>query len=220
MKLYFVRNLGHYVIQIYLPSSLVVILSWVSFWLDRTSAPARVSLGITTVLTMLTLIWSTNASLPKISYIKSIDVYLVFCFFMTFMSVIEFGVVSFVHRSIEKKKFKLKRFKEEEKEKEEKKVKINKKEELIENDLFAEIDFIDSNENDNVLKENYKKIETSNNHIIVNCNKKESPPINSVKFFGILKASTIDKYSRFLFPSVFLIFHLIYWTIYFFIVDN
>ncbi len=218
MKLYFVRNLGHYVIQIYLPSSLVVILSWVSFWLDRTSAPARVSLGITTVLTMLTLIWSTNASLPKISYIKSIDVYLVFCFFMTFMSVIEFGVVSFLHRSIEKKKLKLKRFKEEE-EKEEEKVKINKKEESIENDLFVEIDFIDSNENDDVLKENNKKIETPNNHIIVNFNKKETH-INSVKFFGILKASTIDKYSRFLFPSVFLIFHLIYWTIYLFTINN
>ena len=44
--------------------------------------------------------WSTNASLPKISYIKSIDVYLVFCFFMTFSSVIEYGAVSFVHRYI------------------------------------------------------------------------------------------------------------------------
>ena len=53
MKLYFVRNLGHYLIQIYLPATLIVILSWVSFWLDRTSAPARVSLGITSVLTMV-----------------------------------------------------------------------------------------------------------------------------------------------------------------------
>lgn len=53
LKLYFVRSLGHYILQIYLPSTLIVILSWVSFWLDRTSAPARISLGITTVLTMV-----------------------------------------------------------------------------------------------------------------------------------------------------------------------
>jgi len=53
MKLFFARNIGHYIIQIYLPSSLIVILSWVSFWLDKTFAPARVSLGITTVLTMV-----------------------------------------------------------------------------------------------------------------------------------------------------------------------
>ena len=45
-------------------------------------------LGVTTVLTMTTLISSTNASLPKISYVKSIDAYLAFCFFMVFASLI------------------------------------------------------------------------------------------------------------------------------------
>lgn len=104
MKLYFVRSLGYYITQIYIPSTLIVVLSWVSFWLDRTAAPARVSLGITTVLTMVTFIWSTNASLPKISYVKGIDVYLVCCFIMTFASVIEYGMVSFVHRHREKQK--------------------------------------------------------------------------------------------------------------------
>jgi hypothetical protein len=103
MKLFFERSLGYYITQIYIPSTLLVVLSWVSFWLDRTAAPARVSLGITTVLTMVTFIWSTNASLPKISYVKSIDVYLVFCFFMTFGSVIEFGIVSFINLSFIRK---------------------------------------------------------------------------------------------------------------------
>ena len=45
MKLYFVRSLGYYITQIYIPSTLIVVLSFVSFWLDRTAAPARVSLG-------------------------------------------------------------------------------------------------------------------------------------------------------------------------------
>jgi len=76
-EFYFVRSLGYYIIQIYVPSSLIVVLSWVSFWLHRDAAPARVALGITTVLTMTTLISSANAALPKISYLKSIDVYLV-----------------------------------------------------------------------------------------------------------------------------------------------
>jgi glycine receptor alpha-3 len=51
-------------------------------------------LGVTTVLTMTTLISSTNASLPKISYVKSIDAYLAFCFFMVFASLIgELGIL-------------------------------------------------------------------------------------------------------------------------------
>ncbi|RNA13243.1 gamma-aminobutyric acid receptor subunit beta isoform X16, partial [Brachionus plicatilis] len=107
MKLFFSRSLGYFITQIYIPSTLIVALSWVSFWLDRTAAPARVSLGITTVLTMVTFIWSTNASLPKISYIKGIDVYLVCCFFMTFASVIEYAMVSYVHHRNERRKRRL-----------------------------------------------------------------------------------------------------------------
>ena len=63
-------------------------ISWVSFWLNRGATPARVGLGVTTVLTMTTLMASTNAALPKISYVKSIDVYLGFCFFMVFASLL------------------------------------------------------------------------------------------------------------------------------------
>ncbi len=46
--------------QVYVPSSLIVAMSWVSFYLDRASAPARVGLGVTTVLTMVTLMGSVN----------------------------------------------------------------------------------------------------------------------------------------------------------------
>ena len=80
--------MGYYLIQIYIPSSLIVIISWVSFWLNRGATPARVGLGVTTVLTMTTLISSTNSALPKISYVKSIDVYLAACFFMVFASLL------------------------------------------------------------------------------------------------------------------------------------
>lgn len=80
--------MGYYLIQIYIPSGLIVIISWVSFWLNRNATPARVPLGVITVLTMTTLMSSTNAALPKISYIKSIDVYLGTCFVMVFASLL------------------------------------------------------------------------------------------------------------------------------------
>lgn len=41
----FKRNIGFYLIQIYLPSSLIVIISWVSFWLNREATQARVTIG-------------------------------------------------------------------------------------------------------------------------------------------------------------------------------
>ncbi|VDD92267.1 unnamed protein product [Enterobius vermicularis] len=70
------RNVGFYVIQIYLPSVLIVTLSWVSFWLDQDATPARVTLGVLTVLTMTTLVTTSNSGMPKVSYFKSIDIFL------------------------------------------------------------------------------------------------------------------------------------------------
>ena len=54
---------------------MLVIVSWVSFWLDQNAIPARVSLGVTTLLTMSTQTSGINAQLPPVSYTKAIDVW-------------------------------------------------------------------------------------------------------------------------------------------------
>lgn len=71
------RQMGYYLIQMYIPSLLIVILSWVSFWINMDAAPARVALGITTVLTMTTQSSGSRASLPKVSWsIKTLNSFL------------------------------------------------------------------------------------------------------------------------------------------------
>lgn len=96
--------MGYYLIQIYIPASLIVIISWVSFWLHRNASPARVALGVTTVLTMTTLMSSTNAALPKISYIKSIDVFLGTCFVMVFAALLEYATVGYLGKRVAMRK--------------------------------------------------------------------------------------------------------------------
>ncbi|KAK7081940.1 Gamma-aminobutyric acid receptor subunit beta-2 [Halocaridina rubra] len=39
------RNIGYFVFQTYLPSILIVMLSWVSFWINHEATSARVALG-------------------------------------------------------------------------------------------------------------------------------------------------------------------------------
>ncbi|XP_021440122.1 gamma-aminobutyric acid receptor subunit rho-1-like isoform X2 [Oncorhynchus mykiss] len=70
------RHVFFFLLQTYFPATLMVMLSWVSFWIDRRAVPARVPLGITTVLTMSTIITGVNASMPRVSYIKAVDIYL------------------------------------------------------------------------------------------------------------------------------------------------
>lgn len=103
-EIQFVRSMGYYLIQIYIPSSLIVIMSWVSFWLNRNASPARVPLGITTVLTMTTLMSSTNKELPKISYVKSIDIFLGTCFVMVFAALLEYATVGYLAKRIQMRK--------------------------------------------------------------------------------------------------------------------
>lgn len=70
VKFKFQRNFGHHLIQTYLPTVLIVTISWVSFFLEAGAVPARVSLGITTFLTMITLNSGAKIGLPPVSYVK------------------------------------------------------------------------------------------------------------------------------------------------------
>ena len=59
---------------------IIQITSWISFWINHEATAARVSLGITTVLTMTTISTNVRASLPKLPDIKALDVYMLMCF--------------------------------------------------------------------------------------------------------------------------------------------
>ena len=50
------RSIGYHLIQSYLPSILIVGISWVSFWMDIDCVPARVTLGVITLLTVSGLV--------------------------------------------------------------------------------------------------------------------------------------------------------------------
>ncbi|XP_074863655.1 glycine receptor subunit alpha-4 isoform X1 [Carettochelys insculpta] len=101
VKFHLERQMGYYLIQMYIPSLLIVILSWVSFWINMDAAPARVGLGITTVLTMTTQSAGSRASLPKVSYVKAIDIWMAVCLLFVFAALLEYAAVNFVSRQHE-----------------------------------------------------------------------------------------------------------------------
>ena len=45
MSFHLRRHMGNFMIQVYGPSVLLVVLSWVSFWLNREATADRISLG-------------------------------------------------------------------------------------------------------------------------------------------------------------------------------
>ncbi|KFM66547.1 Gamma-aminobutyric acid receptor subunit beta-like protein, partial [Stegodyphus mimosarum] len=106
------RNIGYFIFQTYLPCILIVMLSWVSFWINHEATSARVALGITTVLTMTTISTGVRSSLPRISYVKAIDIYLVMCFVFVFAALLEYAAVNYTYWGSNRAKKKAKKLKE------------------------------------------------------------------------------------------------------------
>ncbi|XP_056269937.1 gamma-aminobutyric acid receptor subunit alpha-5 [Pseudoliparis swirei] len=92
---YLKRKIGFFVIQTYMPCFMTVVLSQVSFWLNRESVPARTVFGVTTVLTMTTLSISARNSLPKVAYATAMDWFIAVCYAFVFSALIEFATVNY-----------------------------------------------------------------------------------------------------------------------------
>ncbi|XP_011299417.1 gamma-aminobutyric acid receptor subunit beta isoform X2 [Fopius arisanus] len=222
-EIQFVRSMGYYLIQIYIPSGLIVIISWVSFWLNRNATPARVALGVTTVLTMTTLMSSTNAALPKISYVKSIDVYLGTCFVMVFASLLEYATVGYIAKRISMRRSRLQKIAE-----------------SVEHARKNPVPGVPGDHGDHAPKQTEVRFKVNDpkahskggtlENTINGRADEEAPPVpqhfihpgkDITKLYGepCITPSDIDKYSRIVFPVCFVCFNLMYWIIYLHISD-
>ncbi|XP_014257522.1 glycine receptor subunit alpha-2 [Cimex lectularius] len=90
------RRLGYYLFHTYFPTCLIVIMSWISFWIKPEAAPARVTLGVTSLLTLSTQHAKSQASLPPVSYIKAVDAFMSVCTVFVFMALMEYCLVNIV----------------------------------------------------------------------------------------------------------------------------
>ncbi|XP_061482935.1 gamma-aminobutyric acid receptor subunit gamma-3 isoform X4 [Rhineura floridana] len=97
MTIYFElsRRMGYFTIQTYIPCILTVVLSWVSFWIKKDATPARTALGITTVLTMTTLSTIARNSLPRVSYVTAMDLFVTVCFLFVFAALMEYATLNY-----------------------------------------------------------------------------------------------------------------------------
>uniref|UniRef100_A0A8C8JLY9 Glycine receptor beta n=1 Tax=Oncorhynchus tshawytscha TaxID=74940 RepID=A0A8C8JLY9_ONCTS len=79
------RQVGFYMMRVYAPTLLIMVLSWLSFWINPDASAARVPLGILSVLSLSSECTSLASELPKVSYVKAIDVCLIACLLFGFV---------------------------------------------------------------------------------------------------------------------------------------
>ncbi|XP_059375718.1 gamma-aminobutyric acid receptor subunit rho-1-like [Carassius carassius] len=201
------RHVFFFLLQTYFPATLMVMLSWVSFWIDRRAVPARVPLGITTVLTMSTIITGVNASMPRVSYIKAVDIYLWVSFVFVFLSVIEYAAVNYLTTVQERRERKLRN-------------QLpctcgiaNPDEDMMMTTCYSGVD--PSTAGTYGMPENGARQE----RILAQLNLADSRRTSRVKtplaYVNVwIDTHAIDKYSRVVFPAAYTLFNIIYWSIY------
>ncbi|GLV44814.1 uncharacterized protein CBL_14615 [Carabus blaptoides fortunei] len=97
-KFHMKREMGYYMLDYFLPSIMLVCISWVSFWLQADASAPRITIGTSTMLSFITLATAQTRTLPKVSYIKASEIWFLGCTIFIFGSMVEFAFVNIIWR--------------------------------------------------------------------------------------------------------------------------
>ncbi|VDO24380.1 unnamed protein product [Haemonchus placei] len=95
VRLTFERRYIWYFMQAYLPTYLTIFISWISFSLGPRAIPARTMLGVNALLAMIFQFGNIMRNLPRVSYIKAIDVWMLMSMTFVFCSLLELAIVGY-----------------------------------------------------------------------------------------------------------------------------
>merc|ERR1719244_2573786 len=94
------RKQMQYQIQVYLPSFMFVVTSWVSFLIKPEVVPGRMALLVTLFLVLINIFNSVRESSPISSRLNAVDLYLVVCVFLVFGALMEYAVILMLLKKI------------------------------------------------------------------------------------------------------------------------
>ncbi|XP_054132940.1 gamma-aminobutyric acid receptor subunit pi-like [Melozone crissalis] len=204
------RNILYFILETYVPSILLVVLSWVSFWISQSSVPARICIGVTTVLTMTTLMMGARTSLPNANcFIKAIDVYLGICFSFIFGALLEYAVTHFctLHQLSSKE---LPKIIDDDDDEEEKNAVLA----AVANSCSAPDNTNKTDSKESKQSSSDRKRERNQHRVCSSAMSVMKRLFCIFDCFHVKNPYHIDNYARFSFPLSFIIINVLYWVYY------
>ena len=96
------RKVSIALITAYFPSTLIVLISFLSFWVDNQLVPGRVSLVITSLLALMTQLLSIRNNIPAVSYLTALDVWFFICVSYVSSALFEFAIAHNLSKDVPK----------------------------------------------------------------------------------------------------------------------
>ncbi|KAK5974474.1 Acetylcholine-gated chloride channel subunit acc-3 [Trichostrongylus colubriformis] len=103
MNFVFSRRYGWYIFQAYIPTYLTIFISWISFCLGPKMIPARTMLGVNSLLALTFQFGNIMRNLPRVSYVKALDVWMLVCLTFVFSSLLELAIIGAIGAKMETK---------------------------------------------------------------------------------------------------------------------
>ncbi|XP_063874968.1 uncharacterized protein LOC135108154 isoform X2 [Scylla paramamosain] len=85
---------GYYISGAYVPTMLLVIISYLTFFFDLSDFTNRIMVSLTSLLVLASLFSQIASGLPKTAYMKLIDVWFIFCILADFVMVFVLVVIN------------------------------------------------------------------------------------------------------------------------------
>ena len=85
------RHVGYYAVQVILPLVLIVLMGSGALWVSSSAIPARISISMTTMLTLISYRFSIGKSVPNLTYLTRFDYFMLastVIIFLTFVTVV------------------------------------------------------------------------------------------------------------------------------------
>ena len=93
------RQIGYYAWKVIAPLILIIMMSWIVFWIDPQEAGTQIGVATTSMLTLIAYRFMIGDLLPKVSYLTRLDHFILWSTFLVFGTLVVVVVTSTLAKS-------------------------------------------------------------------------------------------------------------------------
>lgn len=88
------RQAGYYILLFLIPLLLIIMMSWMAFWLDTSLSSSQISIATTSMLTLIAYRFIVTSNLPKIAYMTRMDLFILGSSILIFFTLLQSIITS------------------------------------------------------------------------------------------------------------------------------